>query len=324
MVLDRYMARVANLAARNNPYSEIHLFANSNEPTCPLINDTSYRDDAIAHASTPGEFNNIHVHIGNADTYQDFDGDSTNDSDEQQYWPHGFPTSDQQTAGESWYLSRVLNGSILQPVLNSSDELFVAGFVKTKLFELRMGDGQNAAGILNYSLSPTEKLFNLEVVSSNQAVASSLWIETSDMGSGKIDVFKDNVYRETIAAGAKYLTTALTHNSQIALRLAVSGDYNKDGQINSSDYEVWRSTYGSDTSLAADGNGDGVVDAADFVIWRRAANVQAAPFAVSASPVPEPPCVILLFVALTGATAGRNCAVRLATRRCAHDRLISR
>ena len=107
-VRDRYLARASNLAAKNNPYSEIHLFVNADEPTCPPIHDTSYHDMAVAAQSVPGEFKNITVHIGVAGTYQDFNRNGINDPNEQQYWPHGYPTSDQQRAAESWYLDRLL------------------------------------------------------------------------------------------------------------------------------------------------------------------------------------------------------------------------
>lgn len=45
-------------------------------------------------------------------------------------------------------------------------------------------------------------------------------------------------------------------------------DYNRDGNINLRDYDVWRAAFGSTTQLEADGNRNGVVDAADFVLWR--------------------------------------------------------
>lgn len=52
--------------------------------------------------------------------------------------------------------------------------------------------------------------------------------------------------------------------------LAAPGDHNGDGTIDLLDYNLWESTYGSTTQLAADGNEDGVVDAADYTLWRTA------------------------------------------------------
>ncbi|HEX4413145.1 MAG TPA: CotH kinase family protein, partial [Lacipirellulaceae bacterium] len=48
----------------------------------------------------------------------------------------------------------------------------------------------------------------------------------------------------------------------------VPGDYNGSGTVDQSDYNVWRTNFGSATSLAADGNHNGVVDMADYVLWR--------------------------------------------------------
>ncbi|HEY4234599.1 MAG TPA: hypothetical protein VGM76_14285, partial [Lacipirellulaceae bacterium] len=46
------------------------------------------------------------------------------------------------------------------------------------------------------------------------------------------------------------------------------GDYNVDGIVDMNDYNFWKASFGSTTSLAADGNHDGVIDAADYSVWR--------------------------------------------------------
>jgi len=65
--------------------------------------------------------------------------------------------------------------------------------------------------------------------------------------------------------------------------LAVPGDYNGDRSVTPADYDDWRATFDSTSSLDADGNGNHAVDAADYVVWRNnyAADAQSAS-------VPEP------------------------------------
>ncbi|MCO6045881.1 sulfatase-like hydrolase/transferase [Aeoliella sp. ICT_H6.2] len=80
------------------------------------------------------------------------------------------------------------------------------------------------------------------------------------------------------------------------LTLAVpmlAGDFNNDGYVDTSDYQLWRTEFGSATASSADGNLDGRVDIADYTIWRNnlGASLQA-PNAGSNS-VPEPTGVLL-------------------------------
>jgi hypothetical protein len=46
------------------------------------------------------------------------------------------------------------------------------------------------------------------------------------------------------------------------------GDYDSDGDVDSTDYGIWRSHFGSNFA-AADGNQNGIVDAGDFVVWQK-------------------------------------------------------
>jgi hypothetical protein len=101
--------------------------------------------------------------------------------------------------------------------------------------------------------------------------------------------------------------------------VAAPGDYDRDGDVDVADYNLWRSTYGQTEDLRADGNGDGIVDAADYTVWRNhmgqgsgagglARYVLTAVDFSDVAPVPEPTTLVLL---------GLSTAVMIASlRRC--------
>jgi hypothetical protein len=68
----------------------------------------------------------------------------------------------------------------------------------------------------------------------------------------------------------------------------VAGDYNRDSIVNSLDYQVWRSAFGSvGANLPADGNGNGIVDTADYVVWRKSAGNSAIAIAAGGGAVDQ-------------------------------------
>ena len=217
LVLDKYRARASNLASKNNPYSEIHLFVNRDEPICPAGNSISYWSNAVAAQSFPGEFTNITLHMGTNGIYHDFNTNGLNEANELQYWAHGNPSATQQTSAEAWYLARLKNSLIPQPRLSDSDELYVAGWVKTRPFELWLGDGQNAAGTLNYSLSPVKKQFALAILSSVKSVTGRLKVDTSDMNGLPVEVRTNGVWAASFAGGGVYAHNAMADGQTIVL-----------------------------------------------------------------------------------------------------------
>lgn len=78
----------------------------------------------------------------------------------------------------------------------------------------------------------------------------------------------------------------------------LTGDYDRDGDVDLADYEVWRASYGSTgPDLPADGARDGRIDAADYAAWRDS-------FASSvATAVPEPCGAALLLAGVAFAAA---------------------
>jgi hypothetical protein len=90
------------------------------------------------------------------------------------------------------------------------------------------------------------------------------------------------------------------------------GDYDVNGTIDTADYALWRSSYGSTVQfpgMGADGNNNGIVDTADYVVWRERFGSGQASGAGAVNLVPEPGslCLAMLSIhAITLATARRR------------------
>lgn len=74
------------------------------------------------------------------------------------------------------------------------------------------------------------------------------------------------------------------------------GDYDRDRDVDSADFNLWQETAGSSEDLRADGNRDAVVNAADYVVWRDNLGASAGSGSDGVAMVPEPSGTALLLV----------------------------
>jgi fibronectin-binding autotransporter adhesin len=116
-----------------------------------------------------------------------------------------------------------------------------------------------------------------------------------------------------LAGGLSWDTSQFYTNGVLSIVApGLAGDYNKNGIVDAADYVVWRKTLGqTGAGLAADGNANNQIDQGDFDIWRAhfgqtagsgsgataGLSSSASGATGSASAVPEPSGIMLLFLA---------------------------
>jgi hypothetical protein len=138
------------------------------------------------------------------------------------------------------------------------------------------------------------------------------------------------VYRLYLArkeyAGNASITASLNQVSGLLASLDVTaatsllnavaplGDFDSDGDVDSSDFTGLRATFGTSTILhggSADMNFDGKVDASDYVMWRKFYAAGEGGGSLAAPVVPEPSSCVLVVVAIlvSGCSATRPARV---------------
>jgi hypothetical protein len=177
------------------------------EAITPLVNSSSYLEQARVAESFPGEFANVRLHIGKSDNslWLDRDGNGNPESAEIQNWPHGL-SADIQARGEAWYLDRLLAGEVPPPEIATTDEFTVAGWVRTKAFQLWLGDGQNAAAKLRYVLGEREAEFEVEILTSDKDVEGVLTLYGERLPAGPVRVEINGLFQgiQEVSTGATF------------------------------------------------------------------------------------------------------------------------
>ncbi|WP_146584998.1 beta strand repeat-containing protein [Posidoniimonas polymericola] len=127
------------------------------------------------------------------------------------------------------------------------------------------------------------------------------------LDGGSLDLFlRSSSFSGGFASGAS-----------ISVTLLLPGDFNRDGMVDLSDYELWKTSYGSsggEPGEGADGNYDGRVDAADYSVWRDHLIASVSPS--SSTTIPEPRSAAILVACWFVAAALALCRGRSVCLRC--------
>jgi hypothetical protein len=120
-------------------------------------------------------------------------------------------------------------------------------------------------------------------------------------------------YRSSVLSALTNTTDHLpiVADYSFATAIGAPGDFDHSGIVNAADYNLWRSTFGSTTSLAADGNHNGVVDDADYVIWRSASPAGSGSSLDFTAQVPEPFSALLMISGVFAISLSQRCRRQL-------------
>ena len=100
--------------------------------------------------------------------------------------------------------------------------------------------------------------------------------------------------------------TATTVQLQVVNKALFSADFDDDGDVDSTDYAIWRHAFG--LNQLGDANGDNLTDARDYVLWRKQLGSHSGDRfrRCSAAAVPEPGTAVLMFVAALACVPARG------------------
>jgi hypothetical protein len=208
-----------------------------------------------------------------------------------------------------------------------TDNLANIGVLVDMQGALRPGnsEGIGRAQILDFQQGPTSKLF-LELTGTglNQydrlvvdgvaqldgylnididggfvpALDNSFIILTAAARTGEFDYFDVSGMPAGLAFHIEYLAGSVV--LKVVEEAFFEADFDSDGDVDITDYTIWRNAYG--LNQLGDANGDNLSNAADYVIWRNQLGAKSLPGAgaLASARVPEP--ATWLWLALAGVT----------------------
>jgi hypothetical protein len=172
-------------------------------------------------------------------------------------------------------------------------------------FEIPHNSGQTLDTLLGLAEQYSDRIDFLQLATFNDFGEGTMFEPTIETGFEYLKTIQQFTSIQANLDAVSNLLAALDIASATDLlsSTAPPGDYDADGDADTSDYGVWRSAFGSATILhgsGADGNYDGVVNAADYLVWRKSHADSSSAAAAVAAAVPEPATVAMFgLLALT-------------------------
>jgi Concanavalin A-like lectin/glucanases superfamily len=196
-------------------------------------------------------------------------------------------TLETRVVGNNWYLDAFLRsrspGQSDPKVVNSlplSDETILHPLGEWYNFAMTY-DGTSLRAYINGQLDLPAGALSVQPMTSG--------VTSLGMRANMVNFFKGVI--------AKVRFTPSLVDPEDFLLSYVPGDFDRNGMVESADYDKWKADFGSSVGQAgegADGNRDGVVNAADYTVWRDALPEGAA--ALAERNVPEPATMWLLII----------------------------
>lgn len=228
--------------------------------------------------------------VGNEAAFDNTDL-TTIDATARQYWREQFPTEtgapEYDATGANENPKEFLRGGTPSNQW-TSHEIYSVDGIWTYVID----------GTMVLQVDPTLAGDGTQSVSTNGTFALGFldgFSSFNDTPEGSNFVIYDNIVLDTATAlDVPDMTQFLIDNGYIPNPVvALVGDYNADGSVDSADYTIWADNFSSTVNLAADGNGDGVVDSADYTLWADNFGNSAA-LSSGAFPIPEPSAGLIL------------------------------